>query len=89
MSSNAQFVTEAVQEAQNLGINVGMYSSLYEWAQTVGTGTTNFNNLPLWYASYDNVPSFNNPTNWGFGGWSNPSIKQYNGNTNTCGVNVC
>jgi hypothetical protein len=37
--------------------------------------------LPLWYAHYDNIASFNDFT--AFGGWSTPYAKQFGGGT-TC-----
>jgi hypothetical protein len=35
--SNCQWIQTAVNEATSLGVNVGMYSSEYEWGATVGS----------------------------------------------------
>ena len=41
-------------------------------------GATNncpyFTTVPVWYASYDGQPNFNNWGSVNFGGWSRPSI---------------
>jgi len=41
---------------------------------------------PLWYAHYDNSPSFSDFK--AFGGWSKPAIKQFQGTTSICGASV-
>jgi len=77
LSANAQFVQEAVYAATNAGVIAGVYSNRNEWNQTVGT-YSGLSHYPLWYALWDNKASFNDPSAWNFGGWSNPAIKQYN-----------
>eukprot|EP01102_Stenamoeba_stenopodia_P022969 TRINITY_DN9769_c0_g1_i1.p1 TRINITY_DN9769_c0_g1~~TRINITY_DN9769_c0_g1_i1.p1 ORF type:complete len:240 (-),score=52.70 TRINITY_DN9769_c0_g1_i1:95-772(-) len=87
-SDNAQFLAEAVDEADNLGVKVGIYSSEYEWGATVGSysGLTKY---PLWYAHYDDSPSFNDSPYWHFGGWTTPAIKQYwDHGPSACAVSV-
>jgi hypothetical protein len=42
--------------------------------------------LPLWYAHYDNNPSFSDFSS--FGGWSTPFAKQYKGDTTLCSFSV-
>lgn len=42
--------------------------------------------LPLWYAHYDNSPSFSDFA--AFGGWTAPNIKQYEGTSSLCGASV-
>ncbi|EGC39437.1 hypothetical protein DICPUDRAFT_20023, partial [Dictyostelium purpureum] len=86
-STNAQFVVEAVQTAQQLGVSVGVYSSIGEWSQTVGS-LNSLSSFPLWYAHYDNVPAFSDSSFYQFGSWSSPAMKQYAGNTQQCGVSV-
>ncbi len=49
-------------------------------------GRTGFQSLPLWYPHYDNAPNFNDFAP--FGGWTRPSIKQYRGNINVCGITI-
>jgi GH25 family lysozyme M1 (1,4-beta-N-acetylmuramidase) len=75
-SSNVLFLQEAVSEAQKLGINIGIYSSKYEWSETVGNDDS-FSNFPLWYAHYDDEPSFDDTSYYEFGGWTKPAMKQY------------
>jgi hypothetical protein len=40
----------------------------------------------LWYAHYDNSPSFSDFA--AFGGWTKPAIKQFQGDTTLCGAGV-
>ncbi|KAN0026133.1 hypothetical protein ACTFIV_007115 [Dictyostelium citrinum] len=84
---NANYVQEAVETAQGLGMFVGVYSSEGEWPQTVGNLTA-LTSYPLWYAHYDDNPSFSDSSFYEFGGWTSPTMKQYVGNTNQCGVSV-
>jgi GH25 family lysozyme M1 (1,4-beta-N-acetylmuramidase) len=86
-SANAQYVKEAITKLNSLGIHFGLYSSLYEWKETVGDSVID-PSVPLWYAHYDNSPAFSDPDYWKFGGWSKPAIKQYKGTTAMCGVGV-
>ena len=41
---------------------------------------------PLWYAHYDNKPSFSDFSS--FGGWTTPYAKQYQGDYTLCGFDV-
>jgi len=75
-SSNTAYLQTAVGQAQSMNVNVGIYSSKYEWAQTVGT-SEDFSNLPLWYAHYDGQENFNDTSSYSFGGWTSPNTKQY------------
>ncbi len=51
-----------------MGVHIGIYSSMYEWASTVGD-YTGFSAYPLWYAHYDDIPSFSDGM-YKFGGKS-------------------
>ncbi len=42
--------------------------------------------VPLWYAHYDNNPSFSDFS--AFGGWTKPSIKQFAGDVTVCGIDL-
>lgn len=84
---NSNFIMDGVQEATSLGIHVGIYSSNYEWGATTG-GSTSFTAYPLWYAHYDNNPSFSDWSYEQFGGWANPSIKQFTDNGPSCYGNL-
>jgi len=48
--------------------------------------TAQFSQYPLWYAHYDNNPSFSDF--YSFGGWSRPNIKQFQGDVNFCSAGV-
>lgn len=51
-NSNIAFIQAAVNESVRLGMRIGLYSSEYEWTQTVGSSCTAFKNYPLWYGKY-------------------------------------
>ncbi|ELR21707.1 glycosyl hydrolase [Acanthamoeba castellanii str. Neff] len=74
VASNRAWLTEAVNQALSMGQTVGIYTSQYQWSSIMGswTGASRF---PLWYAHYDNNPSFSDFSP--FGGWNQPAIKQY------------
>jgi len=83
--NNRQFFTELVSQAQSMGQTVGVYTSASQWGPIMG----NWNggaSLPLWYAHYDNNPSFSDFSP--FGGWNRPAMKQYNGDVTVCGAGV-
>eukprot|EP00029_Vermamoeba_vermiformis_P012960 TRINITY_DN78_c0_g1_i1.p1 TRINITY_DN78_c0_g1~~TRINITY_DN78_c0_g1_i1.p1 ORF type:complete len:209 (-),score=36.46 TRINITY_DN78_c0_g1_i1:98-724(-) len=84
-ASNRDFFSGLVQQAQAMGIHLGVYTSLSQWQPIMGdwNGGSAF---PLWYAHYDNNPSFSDFSP--FGGWSSPAIKQYAGDATLCGVGV-
>eukprot|EP01027_Heterolobosea_sp_BB2_P020524 GEZU01029282.1.p1 GENE.GEZU01029282.1~~GEZU01029282.1.p1 ORF type:complete len:228 (-),score=70.04 GEZU01029282.1:131-814(-) len=84
--SNCNYVGNIISTAQNEGFNVGVYSSENAWSTTVG-GCSAFTDLPLWYAHYDDWPSFSDGAYY-FGGWSSPAMKQYSGTGNECGITV-
>lgn len=68
---------------------VGIYASRYMWSSIYGSFTACPNaatNVALWYAHYDNTPSFADFQ--AFGGWKTPTIKQYEGTTSLCGASV-
>lgn len=88
-ASNVNYVQQLVNRGvAHLGSSrVGLYSSSYEWQITMG-GSKDFSHLPLWYAHYDNDPSFSDRWAFTFGGWSQPSIKQYNDHGSGCSINA-
>lgn len=52
----------------------------------MGSTYTGGSAYPVWYAHYDNNPSF---SDWEpFGGWSEPDMKQYTGDDDLCGYNM-
>ena len=85
---NCGYITELVNAIKAHGKTPGIYSSAYMW-QTIMGGRNNCPSLAsqqLWYAHYDNNPSFSDFSS--FGGWSKPAIKQYVGDTTLCGAGV-
>jgi len=77
-STNAAYIAAACNEAISLGAHIGIYSSMYEWSQTMG-GSTAFTKYPLWYADWDGEQDFNDG-GYKFGGWTSPAMKQYSDN---------
>lgn len=86
LSSNQQFILSWVNTLKSHGKSVGIYTSYYNWQAIVGLNWTGCSSLPLWYAHYDNSPSFSDFTP--YGGWTKPSIKQYAGDKTVCGVDL-
>uniref|UniRef100_A0A914CID3 Lysozyme n=1 Tax=Acrobeloides nanus TaxID=290746 RepID=A0A914CID3_9BILA len=85
-ATNRQFITDMVNTVQNNGYRVGIYTNANNWNTIVGawTGTSS---LPLWWAKYDGQQNFGSFSP--FGGWSAPTIKQYEGDVNgPCGVSL-
>lgn len=81
---NRNFFVQLVQELQNLGQVVGVYTSASQWGPIMDNGWTGGADLALWYPHYDGDASFDDFSS--FGGWGNPSIKQYQGTTGLCGA---
>lgn len=84
-ATNQQFISSLVSTLKGHGAIVGIYTSLYNWSSIVGSWT-GMSSLPLWYAHYDNDPSFGDFSE--FGGWARPAMKQYDGNVMACGAGV-
>lgn len=86
-SANCQFLGDMISAGQSLGISMGVYTSAYQWGNIMGSGCTvgADNSLPLWYAHYDNNPSFSDFSP--YGGWTSPNMKQYYDSTGLgCGI---
>jgi hypothetical protein len=76
-AAGCQFIADLISSLKARGVNVGTYASEYEWSITVGSSCTSASSTPLWYAHYDNDPSFSDFAP--FGGWTTPAVKQYSG----------
>ena len=83
LDANAQFIQDLISEARAVGFHLGMYTSLSQYPGIVGSGTF-ASDLPLWYADYDGVPSFDDFRP--FNGWSHPAIKQFSDAGSKCGA---
>lgn len=61
------------------------------WNEIFGNASacTDFADLPLWYARYNNALNFDDYTgNMVFGGWKQPYAKQYAGSVTVCDIGV-
>ena len=87
-NSNCNYVTELVSRIKSNGKTPGIYTSEYMWETIMGSRTscTGVASTQLWYAHYDNNPSFSDFIQ--IGGWKKPNIKQYKGDTTLCGAGV-
>ncbi|CAN0174075.1 unnamed protein product, partial [Ectocarpus fasciculatus] len=82
-SSNQKWYEELVDSCSSNGIRCGVYSSSSQWESIFGSKSYSYGaDMPLWYAHYDNSPSFSDYSS--FGGWSEPYAKQYAGDTTLC-----
>jgi hypothetical protein len=69
--SNCEYIQELVNALKASGKQVGIYTSSYEWNLVVGSKQACpdvANNIPLWYAHFDNSASFNDYSQ--IGGWT-------------------
>jgi len=82
-SSNQAWYKQLVDACTTYGVSCGVYSSASQWSAIFGSTSFVYgNNLQLWYAHYDNIPSFYDFSS--FGGWTSPYAKQYGGGS-VCG----
>jgi hypothetical protein len=78
-----QYIQQLKDSCSTYGVKCGVYSSTYQWSSLFGSTSFSYGSeLPLWYAHYDNSPSFSDFT--AFGGWSTPHAKQYAGDVTQC-----
>jgi len=86
-TTNKNFYQALVDACKTYGIRCGVYSSASQWSSIFGSTSYSYGNtLPLWYAHYDNNPSFSDYS--AFGGWSSPHAKQYSGDVTQCSMGV-
>uniref|UniRef100_A0A0K0FIF7 Glycosyl hydrolase family 25 n=1 Tax=Strongyloides venezuelensis TaxID=75913 RepID=A0A0K0FIF7_STRVS len=84
---NRNFITAMVNQAQSMGVTVGIYSNYYNWEAIVGLDYSAHSNLPLWWANYNGHQDYTGYRP--FGGWSRPAMHQYTGDVNGgCGVDL-
>ncbi|GAM23692.1 hypothetical protein SAMD00019534_068670 [Acytostelium subglobosum LB1] len=84
-TDNRNFFNSMLAGAKTAGVKVGVYTSASQWEPIMGSWDGG-KALPLWYAHYDNSPSFSDFSS--FGGWTKPHAKQYVGSTTVCGLGV-
>lgn len=87
-NSNCAFVNEIINRIKSKGKVPAVYATAYMWQSIMGSRNAcpSAASQQLWYAHYDNNPSFSDFS--AFGGWSKPAIKQYVGDTTLCGAGV-
>ncbi|KAH3768092.1 glycoside hydrolase family 25 protein [Pelomyxa schiedti] len=86
LTENQQFFTSLVGAAKGQGVTIGVYTNKNMWTLIMGSSYTGGAGYGLWYAHYDDNPSFSDFV--AFGGWTSPSIKQYQGTTTLCNTGV-
>ena len=77
-----------INQQRSIGFVAGIYSNYYQW-ENIFTLSYTFGyagSYPLWYAHYDSWDSFGDFSS--FGGWTTPTMKQYNGDMWTCSFDV-
>jgi hypothetical protein len=86
-SSNKAWYQEMVDSCDKLSVKCGVYTNKSQWQEIFGSTTYSYgSSLPLWYAHYDNNPSFSDFSS--FGGWTSPHGKQYAGDVTVCSLDV-
>jgi hypothetical protein len=78
-----------IQAFKTAGKDVGVYSSQYEWGQTMGSQsacTSVATGIDFWYANYNDVANFDDFVQ--VGGWTSAVMKQYKGTTYDCTIGV-
>jgi GH25 family lysozyme M1 (1,4-beta-N-acetylmuramidase) len=87
---NCKYLSDLVRSLKNHAQKPGIYASAHMWEEILGSRTNcpDFKDLPLWYAHYDHDPSFADWPGLTFGGWTKPTIKQYQGTTVLCNTGV-
>ena len=85
-TSNCDFLDETVNRIKYYNRRVGIYTTGYFWDKIFGNrlACPKVSSALLWYAKYDNSPSFSDFTQ--IGGWTTPAMKQYAGDVQICGV---
>ena len=76
-TKNCQFLTDLVKGLKAKGLEVGIYSSYYQWEDIFGSSQNckEISTLApkIWYSHYDNKPDFSDFKS--FGGWRKPTMK--------------
>lgn len=75
-SGNLAEAKKLVAAMRDSGYVFGIYSSPGEWSNIFGSyGVVVANDVPLWFATYDNIETLN--MKQPFGGWTSATGKQY------------
>ena len=90
-SQRIPYLEKVATECKNRGIPTGIFSRLVAWTYAMGNpfaGSDKLRALPLWYSSTNNHAEFDDWNTAGFGGWINPTMKEFRINSYSCGVNI-
>jgi GH25 family lysozyme M1 (1,4-beta-N-acetylmuramidase) len=85
-TANAAFLQSLVEAAEALGLTVGIYTTQFQWSTIMGASCEQFARYPLWYAHYEDPQNASFSDFTPFGGWTQPSRKQFVGNVTCDGV---
>jgi len=80
VTDRVPFLENLTQTCSQHGLKTGVYSDAVTWAQVMGSqtaGSDKLRALPLWYKNENNQANFNDFSYATFGGWKQPSIKEY------------
>lgn len=85
-STNNKFFKGLLSGCSAQGVSCGVYTNKDGWTEIMGSSFAGASDLPLWYAHYDNNPTFSDFKP--FGGWSQPYMKQFQGDVTVCGQDL-
>lgn len=87
-NSNCQYLNDIINALRSNGKNIGVFSSGFMWNSIFGNRAAcpSVAGYPLWYAHYDKSASLADFIP--FGGWTKPTMKEYTGDGNVCGLDV-
>ena len=85
VTKNREFFHELIN-ADFGAFGIGIYTSKHNWSTLMGLDYIEGSSFPLWYAHYDQQPSFDDFEP--FAEWSEPLLKQFSGDQMICGAGV-
>jgi len=91
VSKRLAYLSEVATTCNQHGLNVGISSDRATWTTVFGSKDASLDvlkGLPLRYISQDGNSNFNDYPDNDFGGWLNPTMKQYLSNQNVCNHNM-
>lgn len=87
VNANKIWYQNLVDACGTYNVDCGIYSSWPQWQQIFGSTKYVYNpQFPLWVAHYDGKKTFSDFVP--FGGWTRPTIKQFDGDKTLCGIPV-
>ena len=83
IDENRKFLTTMIDTLVARKGRCDIYTSISQWSEIVGLDFTYGSKCGLWWASWDNDPSYNAFVP--FSGWNQLEMKQYTGGGQICG----